>query len=254
MKRDQGFCVHGVMTSTLREIPADARAALLGYAFALTFDINDYELPRKFAVYRPLAVGIATEAKRLIEDAEARPEPKSGAQRTAEYKARKRAREASEVTKVTHGDAGDAVTLERMNERMNDIPPTPKGDGGEKIPPSEVRAELSARRPSPDEIFLGGRAMGVPDEFVKEFVADMDQVGWVWVNPAGRTVYVNKANWRTVLKGRFDFRKKNSSARAVVPVGGSQRGVGDVPPGFEDAPLGTELPCPCPPVGDGGDA
>ena len=89
-----------------------------------------------------------------------------------------------------------------------DIPPTPKGDGGEKIPPSEVRAELSARRPSPDEIFLGGRAMGVPDEFVKEFVADMDQVGWVWVNPAGRTVYVNKANWRTVLKGRFDFRKK----------------------------------------------
>ena len=39
MARNQGFCVHGAMTSTLREIPADARAALLGYAFALTFDI-----------------------------------------------------------------------------------------------------------------------------------------------------------------------------------------------------------------------
>lgn len=253
MKRDQGFCVHGVMTSTLREIPADARAALLGLAFALTFDLGDYDLPKKFAVYRPLAVGIATEAKRLIDDAESRPMPKSGAQRTAEYKARKRAREQAEVTKVTPGDAGDAVTPERMDERMNVIPPTPKGDGGEKIPPSEVRAELASRRPSAEEIMFGGHAMGVPDEFVKEFVVDMDSVGWVWVNPSGRTVYVTKANWRAVLKGRYNFRQKNSPPRAAVPVGGSQRGVGDVPAGFEGAPVGTELPCPCPQFGEGSD-
>ena len=253
MARNQGFCVHGAMTSTLREIPADARAALLGYAFALTFDINDYDLPKKFAVYRPFAVGIATEAKRVI--SEGRKDPVPVAERVASFRARKKAKAAADVAKCNDVTlCNDVTPTVSKTVSKTDIPPTPKGDGGEKIPPSEVRAELSARRPSPDEIFLGGRAMGVPDEFVKEFVADMDQVGWVWVNPAGRTVYVNKANWRTVLKGRFDFRKKNFPARAVVPVGGSQRGVGDVPPGFEDAPLGTELPCPCPPVGDGGDA
>ena len=247
MRRDQGFCVHGVMTSTLREIPPDARAALLGFAFALTFDIGDYQLPKRYSVYRPLAVGIATEAKRLIEDADGRPAPKSGAQRTAEYKARKRAQAHAAVTKVTHGDVGDEVTLERMNERMNDIPPTPKGDGG-AIPSAELRRELAGRRPSAEEIMLGAHAVGVPDEFAAEFVAEMDRTGWVFVKPNGQTVYVNKANWRAVLNGRYQYRKKNSAPRAAVPVGGSQRGVGDVPAGFDDAPVGTELPCPCPSV------
>ena len=93
---------------------------------------------------------------------------------------------------------------------------------------------------------VGGHALGIPEDFVREFVADMEQTGWVYVNPAGKTVYVTKANWRSVLKGRFDYRKKNLAPRAAVPVGGSQRGVCDVPAGFEDAAVGTELPNPCP--------
>ena len=81
MKRELGFCVHGVMTSTLKEVPPDARAAILGFAFAKTFDISDYDLPKRFAAHRPIAVGIAIEAKRIIEAADNRPQAKSNAER-----------------------------------------------------------------------------------------------------------------------------------------------------------------------------
>ena len=236
MRRDRGFCVHGVMTSTLVEMQPDLRAALLGYSFALTFDLGDYELPKKWACFAPLARGIADAARQIIEDSPA--EPKSGAQRTAEWRARKRAsvtnvtrcdaRDGVDVTNVTRCDARDGVTLERKNERMNDIPPTPKGvGGGDRLPPAEVRAELNARRPSADEIAIGAHDLGVPAEFAQQFVDEMEATGWVYVNRNGKTVYVTKANWKTVLKGRFNFAKKNDAAR--VDDGEAPR-------------------CPCPPV------
>ena len=68
MRRKRGFSVHGVMTSTLVEMQSDLRAALLGYSFALTFDLGDYELPKKWACFAPLARGIAEAARQIIDD------------------------------------------------------------------------------------------------------------------------------------------------------------------------------------------
>ena len=104
-----------------------------------------------------------------------------------------------------------------------------------EIPPRKERAELAKRKPSAEEIFLGAHALGVPDEFALEFVAEMERVGWVYVNHNGVTVYLSKANWRTVLSRRWAAnQEKKIPARAVA--------VADVPRGADGAPLDSSGP------------
>lgn len=206
MKREQGFCVHGVMTSTLKEVPPDARAAILGFAFAKTYGIEDYDLPKRFAAYRPIAAGIATEAKRIIEEADSRPAPKSGAQRTAEYKARKRAQAAAEVTKVMQGDAGDEGDA-RMNNRMND----------------RQSVVSSPRPPTDDEIRAAAHNLGVPDDFRDHFAAEMRKLDWTAMRANGATYRVTAANVSCVLRNWWATEKKNFPARVEQPAGSGIR-------------------------------
>lgn len=236
MKREQGFCVHGVMTSTLLEIRPDARAAILGLAFALTFGAEDYALPKKFEVYLPIAKGIAAEAKRLIVEAESKPAPKSGAERTAAYKARKKALAGSaEVTKVTQsdvGDEGDARMNERMNERMN---------GRTSSPPPSRSDGRPIYAPTADEVFFAGKKLGMGEDAVAEFVRGMEELDWKARGKDGRMFNVTPVNLASVMRGWRDCEKK-FPARAG--------GAADLPPGYEGAAVGTELPSPCMSIAD----
>ena len=203
MKREQGFCVHGVMTSTLLGIPPDARAAILGCAFAMTFDVADYKLPKRFEVYRPIAAGIATEAKRLISEAANRPPAKTGAQRTAEYKARKRAAEVTKVTKVTKGDEGDVRMNERMNERMNgDVSSPPRSDG------------WPVHAPTADDVSATGKDLGMAPAAVAEFEHGMAELGWEARGRDGNMFPVTPANLKSIMRGWRDSQKKICGARA----------------------------------------
>ena len=58
--KGRGFIVHAALTSTLDGLPGDARAAVIGAAYARVRGLDDYELPKKFAVYRFLVDGIVT--------------------------------------------------------------------------------------------------------------------------------------------------------------------------------------------------
>ena len=113
--KGRGFIVHAALTSTLDGLPGDARAAILGAAYARVRGIDDYELPKKFAVYRFLVDGIVTEAATLCAPTpkQARGPAKTGAQRTAEYRQRLANRqecdECDDVTKVTNVTKCDAI-------------------------------------------------------------------------------------------------------------------------------------------------
>ena len=203
MKREQGFCVHGVMTSTLKEVPPDARSALLGYAFALTFDTGDYDIPKKFKMYRPLAVGIATEAKRIIEAADNRPEAKSNAERQRTYRARKKERE----TNVTESNASNGVTLDSKIDSMTD----------------RQSVVSSPRPPTDDEIRAAAHNLGVPDDFRDHFAAEMRKLDWTAMRANGATYRVTAANVSCVLRNWWATEKKNSSARVEQPAGSGIR-------------------------------
>lgn len=203
MKRELGFCVHGVMTSTLKEVPPDARAAILGFAFAKTFDISDYDLPKRFAAHRPIAVGIAIEAKRIIEAADNRPQAKSNAERQAAYRARKKASE----TNVTESNASNGVTLDSKIDSMTD----------------RQSGISSHRPPTDDEIRAVAHNLGVPDDFRDHFAGEMRKLGWTAMRTNGSTYSVTAANVANVLRNWWSVEKKNLAARADGPsaVGGS---------------------------------
>ena len=213
-KRTQGFCVHGVMTSTLRELAPDARAAILGSAFALTFDIGDYKMPRRYEAFMPLAKGIATEARRLIDEADGKPKPKTGAQRTAEYRARKHAESETashaDVTKVTQCDGRDGVTLERMNERMNECEsvssPTPTVSRP-KDAPTDEEVTLAAMQMEEGADKTESKA------FAAYFVGEMGKTDWKVLNREGRAYAVTRINFKAVLRSWWNHEKKSCAAR-----------------------------------------
>lgn len=89
-----------------------------------------------------------------------------------------------------------------------------RGGGVKKGPP------LSSVHPSLDEILQAARDMEIPEDFAREFFADMEGADWRYVNRAGVTVSVDTVNCRPILQGRYEFRKKNFSPRAGSEIGG----------------------------------
>ena len=176
--KGRGFIVHSALTSTLDGLASDARTAVIGAAYARVRGTNDYDLPKKYSMFEFLVAGIASEAEAICERP-TKPKPtrapaKTGAQRTAEYRARLEHKEVSnEVSK-----SGTRVT--------------------------------SVTR---DDVRTAAHNLSVPYSFAFDyFMPEMEKLGWQARGTAGRMFRVTRANLASVLRGWWEAEKRKKTA------------------------------------------
>ena len=196
--KGRGFIVHSALTSTLDGLASDARTAVIGAAYARVRGTNDYDLPKKYSMFEFLVAGIASEAEAICERP-TKPKPtrapaKTGAQRTAEYRARLAGRnaecdECDEVTNVTECDASKEVSKE--------------------VSKSGTRVTSVTR----DDVRTAAHNLSVPYSFAFDyFMPEMEKLGWQARGTAGRMFRVTRANLASVLRGWWEAEKRKKTA------------------------------------------
>lgn len=203
--KGRGFIVHSALTSTLDGLAGEARTAVIGAAYAQVRGLTDYRLPKKFAMFEFLVAGIVAEAKEICERPsraeKPRPGAKTGAQRTAEY----RARLAGKGAECDESDASDGVTnVTDCDEQVS----------------KEVSKEVSksGTRVTAEDVRIAAHNLGVPKEFaIGYFLPEMQKLGWQARGTAGRMFDVTRRNLASVLRGWWAQEKRKTPPR---PSGG----------------------------------
>lgn len=218
--KGRGFIVHAALTSTLDGLGSEARTAVIGAAYARVRGLNDYALPKKFAMFEFLVAGIASEAAAICappEKKQTRAPAKTGAQRTAEYRARLAARggdcdesdECDEVTNVTKCDANKEVSKE--------------------VSKSGTRVTFVTR----EDVRTAAHNLSVPFDFAFDyFMPEMEKLDWMARGAAGRMFRVTRANLASVLRGWWEAEK-----RKKTPPASSGTETADVAPSITDGEI-----------------
>lgn len=203
--KGRGFIVHSALTSTLDGLAGEARTAVIGAAYARVRGLADYSLPKKFSMFEFLVAGITAEAREICERPtkadKQRPPAKTGAQRTAEYRARRAAKgagcdecdECDDVTNVTECD--EQVSKEVSKEVSK------SGTRVTNVTEQDVRT--------------AAHNLNVPLEFaVGYFMPEMDKLEWKARGTAGNMYRVDKMNLASVLRGWWEAERRKKTARA----------------------------------------
>lgn len=248
--KGRGFIVHSALTSTLDGLPGEIRAAILGAAYARVRNLTDYALPKKLALFDFLVSGIVTEAEMLCEKhsnvTQTRPSAKTGAQRTAEYRARRMLRTKKSdvsdpcdgVTNVTNVTELPAFGTDSPSEsgKCDECDECNECDAISKEVSKEVSVahvtnvtdhESSAQnRITEMDLRIAAHNLGVPLDFaLGYFREEMGKLEWMARGNGGRMFRVTRMNLASVLRGwwKQEERKKNSApASGSAPM--------DVPP------------------------
>ena len=227
--KGRGFIVHSALTSTLDGLAGEARTAVIGAAYAQVRGLTDYRLPKKFAMFEFLVAGIVAEAKEICERPsraeKPRPAGKTGAQRTAEY----RARLARKGAECDESDASDGVTNVTS---VTNVTKTPSNGGGcdgcdgcddvtnvtdcDEQVSKEVSKEVSksGTRVTVEDVRIAAHNLGVPKEFaIGYFLPEMQKLGWQARGTAGRMFDVTRRNLASVLRGWWAQEKRKTPPR-----------------------------------------
>ena len=84
-------------------------------------------------------------------------------------------------------------------------PPTP-------APSLSAVAAARASYPTIDDVLTVARNLSVPEDFARQFYAEMTRDNWAYVNRRGFTATVNKLCLASVLGGRWRARKRGGAA------------------------------------------
>jgi len=201
--KGKGFVVHVALTSTLDRLDADARTAVIGAAYARVRGLDDYRLPKKHAALAFLVEGIAAEAAELCDNLAPKRTAKTGAQRTAEYRAR---------LKAAGSDEYDVT--ERHNRHNCDE--SDECDARDKCDTKEINKERkSGTLVTPADLKIAAHNLGIPDDFALGYFADeMGKLGWMARGTNGAMFKVTRSNLASVLRGWWGAENRKNSARA----------------------------------------
>ena len=100
-------------------------------------------------------------------------------------------------------------------------PPTPAPSGG-----AAAVAVAKTSRPTWEDVRIAAHNCGIPEDFARQFHADMERDNWAYVNRHGNTATVNRLCLAAVLSGRWRARKRGGTADGSGP-----RGSGGAKPG-----------------------
>ena len=190
--KGKGFVVHVALTSSLDRLDADARTAVIGAAYARVRGLDDYRLPKKHAALAFLVEGIAAEAAELCDNLAPKRTAKTGAQRTAEYRARLKAANAAECDESDECDARDESDGKEINKEIK---------SGTLVTPADLK--------------IAAHNLGIPDDFaLGYFAAEMEKLDWMARGTNGAMFKVTRTNLASVLRGWWGQEKRKNSARA----------------------------------------
>lgn len=190
--KGKGFVVHVALTSTLDRLDADARTAVIGAAYARVRGLDDYRLPKKHAALAFLVEGIAAEAAELCDNLAPKRTAKTGAQRTAEYRARLKAANAAERDESDECDGRDECDTKEINKEIK---------SGTLVTPADLK--------------IAAHNLGIPDDFaLGYFAAEMEKLDWMARGTNGAMFKVTRTNLASVLRGWWGQENRKNSARA----------------------------------------
>lgn len=152
-----------------------------------------------------------------------RAEAKAAKNRERVRKAREKAKEESAENKgkaascnaCNAGNACNAPYLPtNLPSNNNTPPPTPASS-----PSASGGAAAARSTPKWEDVRIAAHNCGVPEDFARQFFADMERDNWAYLNRYGRTATVNKLCLASVLSGRWRARKNGGTADGRGPRG-----------------------------------
>ncbi len=209
--KGKGFVVHVALTSTLDRLDADARTAVIGAAYARVRGLDDYRLPKKHAALAFLVEGIAAEAAELCDNLAPKRPVKTGAQRTAEYRAR---------LKAAGSDESDESDVTERHNRHN-CDESDECDARDESDAKEINKEIkSGTLVTPTDLKMAAHNLGVPEDYaLGYFATEMEKLGWMARSGNGTMFRVTPARLASVLRGWWNVDKQKNVSRASIGEG-----------------------------------
>ena len=133
--------------------------------------------------------------------------------------------EKTKAKRAVSDNSDNSDSSDSSDNSDNTIPTThtthpttlPTNVGGTPTPPTpapSLSAVAAARAsyPTIDDVLTAARNLSVPEDFARQFHAEMTRDNWAYVNRRGFTATVNKLCLAAVLGGRWRARKRGGAA------------------------------------------